>query len=438
MKNTLVFMMDSGASGDMILGSLFALGLDFDLWNRTMVGLGVPFKASLTSIERHGINGKKISIVDPHLALHQAGDQHSHQHNDELHHEHEHKHGGAHHPHVHDDHHHHRSYTEIKTLIEKSHLPERAKNHAIQIFTRLGLAEAKIHNKTLDQIHFHEVGAVDSIVDIVGACVGLEMLGIDNLYSNEILLGPGQIKCAHGVIPLPAPATTELTQNYPVRWTQIEGEFTTPTGAAIITTLCTPNQNLSSQLTILNQGWGFGDRDWPELAPGLRALLVETSDSTHSIEDNFNKLRDTAIELSCTLDDHSPEVVAYTSQKLFELGCFDVWQTSYTGKKNRSGMVLSALFAPDLFSKVVQTITSELATGGLRYHNVERIVSQKEKVTLTSPWGALDFKKISFGSPLCTHLKPEYESCAKLAREKGLPLQVIMREAISMSKSSLS
>jgi pyridinium-3,5-bisthiocarboxylic acid mononucleotide nickel chelatase len=367
----------SGISGDMTVGALVDAGADAPTLFQSLDALrtGASFEVETTT--RRGIAASKFRVL--------AGDGKTHRH---LHH--------------------------ILDLIAKSGISERAKQNASAVFQRLGEAEAKVHNIAIERVHFHEVGAVDSICDIVGACIGLDLLDVGAVYCSAVNVGSGTVKTEHGVLPVPAPATTELLTGKPIYARGPALELTTPTGAAIAATLAREFGALPP-MNVVASGYGAGDRDFPEHANVLRALIGETSGAEEST---------TVTVLEANIDDSTPQVLGYAMERLLEAGALDVTLASIQMKKNRPGTLLSVIARPEDREALVRVILDETSTLGLRIYSAERRVRARHSIDVATPHGTVRMKIADNGS-----FAPEYEDCRKLARESGVPLKQILAEA---------
>lgn len=389
----------AGASGDMILGSLLDAGLDLEFLRTELTKLhlhGYELKAEKTS--KKGISGTKFDVIiggepdTPH-AHHNQG--------------HVHKPGGKHE-------HHHRNLKDIREMIQSSALSEIVKEKSIRIFTRLAEAEAKIHNKPVDEIHFHEVGAVDSIVDIVGAVIGLDFLRIEKCLISKIHVGSGTVECAHGTLPVPAPATLELLGGFPVYSTGIESELLTPTGAAILTTLA-ETYGPMPDMTVEKTGYGAGFFELP-IANMLRVTIGEES-SGH--ETDHIQLIETNI------DDMNPQFYEHIMEQLFRAGAKDVFMTPIIMKKSRPGIILSVIAHPTEIDKLTEIIFKETTTLGVRISDVKkRMILDRKLLKITTPWGEGQVKIRILEDGSKTY-EPEYADCRRLAESSGLPIQTM-------------
>jgi hypothetical protein len=381
----------SGISGNMVLGAMLACGLE------ESVLLG-----GLAQLPLHGwsLTAEKVlkrGICAVHVRV------------DEVTHEQE-MGAGEHH------HHPHRGLGDILHLIDHSDLSPRVKKTAGAIFTRLGEAEAEVHGTTPDEVHFHEVGAVDAIVDIVGAAVGLEALGIDRVLASPLPLGRGWVVCAHGTFPVPAPATALLVRGVPIVETDIDAELVTPTGAAIITTLAERFGSLPA-MTVGQVGYGAGTKELPR--PNvLRLFLGEEAAAGAATE---------IVGLETNIDDLPGEILGYLMDRLLAAGALDVFYTPIQMKKNRPGVLVRVLCAPDTVDTCTGVLFAETTTLGVRRTRYTRDVLPREFRTVDTPYGPVRLK-ISRWQDL-ERAEPEYEDCRKLAEEHGVSLLAVYRAA---------
>ena len=336
---------------------------------------------------------------------------------------------------LHEPEHAHRHLSHITKMIDESQLSARQQELAKKIFTRLGEAEAKVHGTTLEKVHFHEVGAVDSIADIVGAAVAWDLLGVDRIVASPIPTGCGEIKIAHGKVSVPAPATAELLRGIPMAASDIPYELTTPTGAAILAALV-EEFGPCPAMTVQQLGYGAGSRDLEQQANILRLFVGESSESASSSTEQ-NIATDQVLKLETNLDDVPGEVIGYATERLLAAGALDVYSTSIQMKKQRPGVMLSVLTSTDLASSLEQILFEETGTLGVRRVLLSRQRQLREQTNVTTSWGEVSGKVAWFGSA-SPRFSPEYESCAKLAREHGVALRDIYqsaRHAFAESKS---
>ena len=318
--------------------------------------------------------------------------------------------------------HHHRGLSVILGRIEKAGLAPRAADRARRIFTRLAEAEAKVHNMPVEEVHFHEVGAVDSIVDIVGAAIGFELLGIDEFACSALDVGAGQVKTAHGLLPVPAPATAELLRGAPMYTSGIARELVTPTGAAIATTLSTRYAQIP-EMTLRAVGYGAGSADLTEKANVLRILIGENATS------EAGEHWDAPVSvIETNLDDMSPQIYGYFVERALAAGALDVFSTAVQMKKNRPGVLLTILCDAAHTARLIDLVFRETTTIGVRTYAVRRKVLDREMVPVATQFGEVRMK-ISRMNGSVLNATPEYEDCQRLAAEKGIPLKQVIAAA---------
>ena len=395
----------SGISGDMTLGALADLGLDPDLLKDELAKLKLEgYQLSFSKAQKHGISGTKAHV--------DLSDPEHHQHDDQDH-DHEHN-----HDHHHDEppkkRHHTRNLGDIRQLIENSDLSEEIKAKSLSIFVRLGEAEARVHGTTIDEVHFHEVGAVDSIVDIVGSVIGLSIMEIDKIYSSSLSLGSGLARSSHGVIPVPAPATVELLRGIPTRQTEIRGELVTPTGAAIISTLA-ENFGPAPEMIMDKIGYGCGTKDLAEQPNLLRVILGHTAGDYET---------DTIKVVETNIDDMSPQIYDLLMDKLLEIGALDVFLTPINMKKNRPAVKLTVLADSPQLQDVCACILAETTTMGVRIYEANRKKLSREMVEVDTEYGKVSVKLGKIGDEVVKIL-PEYDDCKRIAKEKNVPIMKI-------------
>ncbi|MCL5108098.1 MAG: nickel pincer cofactor biosynthesis protein LarC [Chloroflexi bacterium] len=380
----------SGASGDMILGALVDAGLELADLERRLSTLNVPgYSLHAERVLSKGISGTRV-----HVHLHD-------------HHHHEQAEGAEHHHHEH--HEEHRNLVAILGIIERSGLSDTAKERASAIFRRLAEAEAKIHGVAVDETHFHEVGSVDAIVDICGAVVGLELLGVEHAYCSALPTGGGTVRSAHGVLPVPAPATLELLRavSAPLRPLNVEAELVTPTGAAILSTLC---QFRQPSLALTAVGYGFGQRELP-WANTLRLWLGQ---ATGGLEG------DTVAVIEANIDDMPGELLGATMERLLGAGALDVYFTPIQMKKNRPAVKISVISPEEKANELARLVLAETTTLGVRLQPMARLKCERWQVTVETPFGPVLAKAKRLDERI--FLSPEYEDAARAARERGVPL----------------
>src|SRR5580698_262293 len=418
----------SGISGDMFLGALVDAGVPARVLEETVAALGVGAKLEVSRVVRAGISATKVDVyVDGGKLL--PREEYS-----EQEHEHEHSHGDGGHSHSHPgessragapaphEHSHGRGLNEIREIISAASISDRAKKTAIAIFEALGRAEAKIHNTSVESVHFHEVGAVDAMVDIVCAAVGAEALGVDEIICSPLNVGGGMVKCAHGTFPVPAPATVELLADAPVYSSGIQAELVTPTGAAIVKTLASRFAAFP-EMKIEKSGYGAGSRDFPG-HPNVVRLTVGEAPSTALAK----TASETITVLEANLDDLNPQVFGYVMDRLLEEGALDAFGMPVQMKKNRPGMLLTVLCRPEDAGKLAQLIFTETTTRGVRRRDEMRQTLARRWENVGTPWGEVRIKIASMNGTV-TNYAPEYEDCRRIAAEHHVPLKTVMQEA---------
>ncbi|MGB9360006.1 MAG: nickel pincer cofactor biosynthesis protein LarC, partial [Candidatus Sulfotelmatobacter sp.] len=316
-----------------------------------------------------------------------------------------------------------RGLTEIRKIIVAAAISEVAKKTAIAIFEALGKAEAKIHNTSVESVHFHEVGAVDAMVDIVCAAVGAEALGVDEIVCSPLNVGGGTVKCAHGTIPVPAPATVELLGDAPVYSSGVLAELVTPTGAAIAKTLAS-RFSAFPEMKIEKSGYGAGSREFPGHPNVVRLTIGE---STLPLAANTSS--ETITVLEANLDDLNPQVFGYVMDRLLEEGALDAFGVPVQMKKSRPGMVLTILCKPEDAAKLTRIIFTETTTLGVRRRDEMRAALARRSEKVHTPWGEVRIKVASMNGTV-TNYAPEYEDCRRIAAEHRVPLKQVMGEAV--------
>jgi uncharacterized protein (TIGR00299 family) protein len=367
----------SGISGDMILGALLDAGADWGSVQSALRSLNLNASFRLEKTSRQGIAASKFLVETSRQEIH-------------------------------------RHLSGIEQIISSGEFSEAAQENSLAVFRRLAQAEAKSHNLPLEKVHFHEIGAVDSICDIVGSCIALDLLGIEEIHSSAVNVGSGTIKTAHGLLPVPAPATAELLKDVPIYSAGPHAELTTPTGAAIVTTLATGFGALPP-LRVLSQGFGAGDSDFPKQANVLRVLIGERTHASESISVS-------AIEAN--IDDSTPQILGYAMERLLEAGALDVTLTPIFMKKNRPATMISVLSPPELTQRLASILFAETTTLGLRIFQAERRVLARSTAEVETPYGKIHIKYTDTGS-----FAPEYEDCRKAAAARGVPLRTVIAEA---------
>jgi len=429
----------SGISGDMFIGAMLDLGVDFKQLEKELRKLGLDeYHLHVARAQKANIEGVKfdVHLDDDH---HHHEEEHAHGHSHHYEHDHEQGHGhhhhhededhDHHHDHDHEEHHHEhehgRTFSEIKELIRRSDLSQWVKEKAVAVFHRVAVAEGKIHCKPAESVHFHEVGAIDSIVDIVGACVALELLGKPRILSATVTEGIGWINCAHGRFPIPAPATLAILADRKIPITQSEEphELVTPTGAAILAEFA-EGFGAMKDLVAERVGYGLGTRDNKTRPNVLRAVLGQSGSSApHDWE------TDTIVTLQTNLDDISSEILGSFMEQALAAGALDVFYTPIQMKKNRPGVLLSVLCAAADADKLSELILRETSAFGVRRFSTERRKLKREMVRVRTPFGEVDVK-IGRLDGKAIQVAPEFDSCRRLAAGAGVPLKQVYDAAL--------
>ena len=376
---TLYFDCFAGASGDMILGALVAAGVEPNYLREQLSSLPVSgFKIDFEIVNRSGLSATYARV--------ETAPEHKHRH-----------------------------LSDIEQIIETSALSAPVKERAVQIFTRLAEAEARVHNEPVEQVHFHEVGAIDAIVDVVGAAICFDALQIDRFISSPIHAGSGTVKMAHGQFPVPPPAVTELLKGVPFYSTEIKGELLTPTGAAIITTVCSEYGPIPV-MTTETSGYGAGTREYQDFPNVLRVLIGQTVAGGATDERLWM--------LETNLDDASPQIVGHVMDRVFESGALDCFFTPVQMKKNRPGVLLSVLCGPNRKDALMELLFTETTTLGVRSYEVTRRALQRSVVRVETPYGPIDVKVAHLDGRVVNEM-PEFEQCRQAAANGNVPLKVV-------------
>ena len=435
----------SGISGDMFLGALVDAGVSPDLLEQTVAALNVGARLEISRVMRGGIAATKVDVLvhgekdlprEEFWAQQKQNDAHTR----------EHTHRHAEHSHVHSHEHHARGLREIREIIRAADITESSKKAAIAIFEALGQAEAEIHNTTPDAVHFHEVGSVDAMVDIVCAAVGSEALGVDEWVCSPLNVGSGTVKCMHGILPVPAPATVKLLAGAPVYSAGPPVELVTPTGAAIVKTLVTRFGALPP-VKMDMAGYGAGSRDFHDLPNLLRITIGEQIPSkeipaqqvtSHDVLDAPNGVsNDRVAVLEANLDDLTPQVLAYAMERLLKEGALDVFSTPVQMKKNRPGALLTVLTKPADAERLTKVVFAETTTLGVRRRDETRQLLIRRWETVETSWGPVRIKVANMNGTVSNYA-PEYEDCRRIATENHVPLKNVLQEAmrVYVEKSS--
>ena len=378
-KNILYLDIIGGISGDMTLASLLDLGVPKEIFLQELNKLNMDneFEIEIDYKYENGIKGTKVNVI--------TKEQHCH-----------------------------RNLIDVYDIIDNSRLNNNIKERAKEIFMIVAKAEAKVHGTTIDKIHFHEVGAIDSIVDIVGSCILLDLLNIDKVYSTSVPLGSGFIQCAHGVIPAAAPATVEILKNIPVKFNHVKGECTTPTGAAIIKTIC---DEFIDELDFNTKkiGYGVGHKKF-EKPNILRVALAQ--------EDEHNEV---VYEIVANIDDMSSEIYSYLFEKIMDEGALDVFTESIFMKKNRPAYKISILTKKKDLNKFIKLLLTETSTFGVRYKEYDRAKLDRKFVEVDTIYGKVKVKLGYYNNKLIK-LKPEYEQCKLISKTLNIELREVYNE----------
>lgn len=387
---TLYFDCFAGASGDMILGALVGAGVDPLVLNAQLELLGVSgWRIDFEKVDRSGISATYARVHTPH--------EHAHRH-----------------------------LKDILKIINDSRLTDGVKARSARIFSLLAEAEARVHNQSIDKIHFHEVGALDAIIDVCGAAIGFELMGIERFISSPLRVGAGMTEMAHGRFPIPPPAVAELLKGKPIYSGEIEGEFVTPTGAAIISAVCESFASLPL-IKIEATGYGAGSRDHPKFPNALRIMVGETEGTSAAGDE-------TLLMIETNIDDTSPQVIGYVLDLALEMGALDCFLTHTQMKKNRPGLLVSILCAPGDREKFLQMLFAETTTIGARSFEVTRRALARETVRVETQFGPIDVKVAypngdSAEVNTAVNAMPEFEQCRLAATAAGVPLREVQEAA---------
>ena len=377
----------SGISGDMNLGAMIDLGVDMRHLTGELEKLNLKgWELIIQKDQRHGIFGTKVTVK-------QTRHEHAHRH-----------------------------LSDIEKIINESGLDIKTKELSMKIFMKVATAEAAVHGVSIEHIHFHEVGAIDSIIDIVGAAICFNALNVEGVHVSTVELGGGFVKCDHGKLPVPAPATAEIIKGIPVKKGGVDFEATTPTGAAIVAALGTDFSN-NLQFKIDKTAYGVGQKDHPDVPNLLRVYLGETiSDSGSGHE---------ALQLECNIDDMNPEFFDYISERLFKSGVSDVFLSSIMMKKGRPGIVVNVICEAELAESVKNILFTESTTLGIRTFPFKKDTLTRKFETIQTIWGEVPLKK-SFYKGNEVSVKPEYEDCKRIAIENGIPIKEVYSKILEL------
>jgi hypothetical protein len=381
---TLYFDCFAGASGDMILGALVGVGVEPRHMIEQLALLGVSgYEVEFSQVDRSGISATRAHV--------RTAREHVHRH-----------------------------LADILKIIDESRLSAGVKDRAALVFSRLAEAEARVHNQAVESIHFHEVGALDAIIDVVGAAIGFESLGVERFVSSALHVGSGMVEMAHGRFPVPPPAVAELLKDAPVYSSDIVGELVTPTGAAIISAVCREYGALPV-MRIERTGYGAGAREYERFPNALRVMLGETEASATLIDERL-------LMIETNIDDMSPQLFGYVMEQALERGALDCYFTPAQMKKNRPGVLVSILCRPADRDAMCELLLTETTTLGVRYYEVERRALERETVRVETQYGAIDVKVARLGGRVLKEM-PEYEQCRAAAESANVTLQAVEKAA---------
>ena len=468
----------AGISGNMLLGALLDAGVPFAFLQEEFAKLHLGnYELVHKSVNKSGIQAQYFNVVLPeeqehehehahdgdhvheHHHAHDHDDNHEHEHHHDHehdhawmhahgiahshdhelvheeepcgcdhHHDHEHNHDQEHHHehHTHHHHHEHRNLHDIEEILDHSNLPKEVIAKAKEVFLAIAKAEAKVHGSTVEEINFHEVGAIDTIIDVVGNILALQYLGIEKVFTTPVNTGFGFVECAHGQMPVPAPATAELLQGIPNYRGTVEKEMTTPTGAALLKVLATPVKEVPEGFTGETIGYGAGMRDVAipnvlRVTMGLWNETVETGDSGSTVE--------RLLMLECNLDDLNPEIMPYVLEKLLAAGALDAWLQPVVMKKGRPAQTLKVLCSPEQRQVMEQIMFTQTTTLGVRAYYVERTALERRWKTVQTPWGEVRVKEGLLDGKVVNAV-PEFEDCKKIAEANGVPLKAVETAAL--------
>ncbi len=370
----------SGISGDMNLGAMIDIGVEKEFLTGELGKLNLKgWELAVEKDQRHGITGTKVTVR-------QTRHEHAHWH-----------------------------LSDIEKIIDDSTLDRATKDLSKKIFHKIAVAEAKVHNVSVDHVHFHEVGAIDSIIDVVGAAICYNKLNVEGVHVSPVELGSGFVNCDHGKLPVPAPATAELIKGMRVKQGGVKFEATTPTGAAILATIGSDFNNAGS-LKIEKTGYGIGQKENPDLPNILRVYLGESSENNESGHE--------ALHLECNIDDMNPELFDFVSERLFKAGASDVFLTNIMMKKGRPGIVLNVICEAGISESVKAIIFTESTSIGIRTFSFRKDTLARKLETIETEFGTVNIKRSYFKDKEVS-VKPEYEDCKRIALERGIPVREV-------------
>jgi len=421
---TLYFECNMGAAGDMLMAALLELHDNPQEFLNKLNNIGIP--NALVTAEKSikcGINGTLVRVaINGHEEEshhdHHDHSNHDHSHNDHVHHDHvHHEHEEHNHPH---DHHHHNNFHDIEHLIGHLNVSDTVKKNVHAVYGLIAEAESNAHNVPIQQIHFHEVGNMDAVADITGVCMLIEELAPEIILASPINTGSGNVRCAHGILPVPAPATAYILQNIPIYSDKTAGELCTPTGAALLKHFVRKFCSMPV-ITIEKTGYGMGKKDFDK----MNCVRVYAG-NVSGLPCQHTAANEEVTELVCNLDDMSPEAVAFAQQFLLEEGALDVWTAPIGMKKGRQGLLFTCLCRNEVKDKMVSLIFKHTTTLGIRENSIQRYVLEREQSEVQTKYGTIRIKTAyGFG---VKKSKPEYEDIARIVREKGISIQDVLHE----------
>lgn len=422
---TLYLECGMGAAGDMLTAALLDLFKEPEQIIDKLNRIGIPkVKYVIEDSEKCGIKGMHVRVLvdgieeapadmDETFAHKEMNDR---MHNDHIHNDHVHDHQPGHHAH------HHSSMHDIENIIQGLDVNDNVKKNAVEVYKIIAEAESNVHGKIVDEIHFHEVGSLDAVADVVAVCYLIDGLNPDNIIASPVRMGYGHVHCAHGVLPVPAPATAFILQKMPVYAGELEGEFCTPTGAALLKHFVKEYGNMPV-MSIENTGCGMGSKNFP-IANCLRAYIGENAYSDGMYEKD--KIHDKIIELRCNLDDMAPEDIAYATELLMDEGACDVYTLNIQMKKNRPGIMLCCMCKQNEKEKFAGLIFKHTSTIGIREYECNRYILKRENIVIDTGYGKVQAKKSEgYGTK---RIKAEYEDIARIAKETGLPISEVRKK----------
>jgi len=418
----------SGISGDMMLGALVHAGVGPELFRGTIAALGLDAHIEVRQVNRSGIASLKVDVIAPgadhdhaHLVL---GAEHHHHDEGDQNHRH-----GEHQVHGHEQQHHSqsddhgRALAEITALISRATISSQARELALRAFQLLGAAEARIHNIPLEEVRFHEVGALDAVVDIVCCAAGCDSLGVGRWLSSPVNVGGGSVQCGHGIFPVPAPATAELLKGAPTYSSGVQAELATPTGAALLRALNVDFVEMPA-MTVDRIGYGAGARDPRGYANVLRLSLGEACEA--------NAGSDVVTVIETAVDDLTPEIIGYVTEQALAAGALDAMVAPVQMKKNRPGHLITLLCRPEDASRISELLLRETSTLGVRWRQERRRIMDRHLASVRTPWGEVRVK-LGYSNGRLANCAPEFDDCRRIAQEHGIPLKAVMQEAVRLA-----